>query len=50
MNTKLTELLVLLKAASHALKSYQYGNSSPILAEEVSKKIDAVIAKMEKEK
>jgi hypothetical protein len=30
----------LLKAASSALKSYQYGNASPELAKEVSETID----------
>lgn len=32
-----TELLI---AANHALRSYQYGNASPDLAEEVADKID----------
>jgi hypothetical protein len=32
-------------AASHALRSYQYGNSSPGLAIEMADKIDEVIAK-----
>jgi hypothetical protein len=39
------ELYETLTAASHALKSYQYGNASPDLAETVSKKADAILAK-----
>lgn len=35
---------LLLVAASFALRSYQHGNSSPALAEEVADTIDAALA------
>lgn len=35
----------LLSAASSALKSYQYGNSSPDLAKEICEKIDGFLEK-----
>lgn len=35
----------LLTAASHALRSYQYGNAVPDLAESIADRIDAAIAK-----
>ena len=38
------KLLDTIKAASSALKSYQYGNSSTELAEEIAKQCDAVLA------
>lgn len=37
-------LLDACKAASHALKSYQYGNASPDLAKEMAEYCDAAIA------
>ena len=37
----------LLTAASHALRSYQYGNAAPDLAEAIADRIDAAIAKGE---
>jgi len=37
------KLIRLLQAASSALKSYQYGNQSPELAESISKAIDDYI-------
>ena len=40
----MSKLVATLKAASHALRSYQYGNSASDLAEEMADKIDAVIA------
>lgn len=42
-------LLLLLQAAAHALRSYQYGNASPDLAEEVAEHIEALLAKRERE-
>lgn len=36
----------LLEAASHGLRSYQYGNSSPDLAEEMANKIDQELRRM----
>ena len=36
--------LNLLRAASQALRSYQYGNGSPELAESIADKIDAALA------
>ena len=41
------DLLKLLKAASYALRSYQYGNAAPDLAEEIANEADAVIARAE---
>jgi hypothetical protein len=35
-----------LRAASHASRSYQYGNASPDLAEEIANDADATIAKV----
>ena len=37
------ELLLLLLSAAGALRSYQYGNSSPWLAKEVADAIDRVL-------
>lgn len=37
-------LLNIMQAASHALKSYQFGNDAPDLAAEVAKLIDRAIA------
>jgi len=37
------ELETLLNAASHALRSYQYGNGSGELAESIADKIDAAL-------
>jgi hypothetical protein len=37
-------LLRVARAASHALKSYQFGNAAPGLAEAVAAALDAVIA------
>jgi hypothetical protein len=45
MKSAAQELYDALTAASHALKSYQYGNASPDLAEAVSKNADAILAK-----
>ena len=45
----IAQLTETLRAASHALRSYQYGNSSEELAEEMADKIDAVIAARAKE-
>lgn len=42
------ELLEALQAASHALKSYQYGNASTELAQTVAEAADAAIAKATK--
>lgn len=39
------DLLAALIAASHALKSYQYGNSATDLAEQTANACDAAIAK-----
>ncbi len=39
-----------LVSANHALKSYQYGNGSPDLAEEVSKHIEQALANSEEPK
>jgi len=39
------DLIVALDAASHALRSYQYGNASPELAAEIANKCDAVLEK-----
>jgi hypothetical protein len=40
------ELLEALTAAWHALRSYQHGNSSPKLAEEVADRAEAVISRV----
>ena len=40
-------LLEACKASFHALKSYEYGNSSPHLAKEIAKELVTVIAKAE---
>jgi hypothetical protein len=45
VTTAAQELYEALTAASHALKSYQYGNASPDLAETVSKNADTILAK-----
>lgn len=42
-----SELLEALIAASHALKSYAYGNASPDLATNIAAIADAAIAKAE---
>jgi histidinol-phosphate/aromatic aminotransferase/cobyric acid decarboxylase-like protein len=39
----MSKLVATLKAASHALRSYQYGNSATDLAQEMADSIDAVI-------
>ena len=39
------ELYEALKAAQHALRSYQYGNSAPALAEEIADSAQASLAK-----
>lgn len=39
------DALPLLRAAMHALRSYQFGNGSPVLAEEVADALDVFIAK-----
>lgn len=39
------DLLRMCEAASKALRSYQYGNSAPALAEEIADTVDAAIAK-----
>jgi len=39
------ELLYACQTASHALKSYQYGNASPDLAIETAALLDATIAR-----
>ena len=41
------ELLEALKAAFHALKSYEYGNTATDLAEEAAKMVAGAIAKAE---
>lgn len=41
------ELLDVLTAAWHALRSYQYGNASPDLAADVADRAEAAIAKAE---
>lgn len=41
------DLLQILRAASHALRSYQHGNASPDLAAEVADAVDYRIAKAE---
>jgi hypothetical protein len=41
----MSELIKALTAASHALKSYAYGNASPDLAKSVSQAADAALAK-----
>lgn len=41
------EMITALKAAHHALRSYQYGNSSPELAEQTADACAAAIAKSE---
>lgn len=41
------QLLTVLLGASHALRSYQYGNSAPDLAEEAANAIDAALAAAE---
>ena len=41
-----TELLVALQGAVHALRSYQYGNASPDLAECIADRCAALIARM----
>ena len=43
------ELLEACKTALKALRSYQYGNSSPDLAEEVADAIEEVITRAERE-
>lgn len=43
------ELLAVLKAAEKALRSYQYGNSSPELAEEIADAASKAIANAEGE-
>lgn len=40
-------LLLVAQAASHALKSYQHGNSSPMLAKEIAAALDEAIADAE---
>ena len=39
------ELVAALKGASHALRSYQYGNASTKLSESIADHIDAVLRK-----
>lgn len=46
-NTRAVEMEKALRAASHALRSYQYGNDAPGLAEDVAANIDAIIARLE---
>ncbi len=41
------EMLEAIKAASHALRSYQYGNSSEELAKEMADALDGIVAKAE---
>lgn len=41
-------LVALLGGTSHALRSYQYGNSSTDLAEDMANKVDALLAKLER--
>ncbi len=40
---KLDKFANLLRSASHALRSYQHGNSSPDLAEETADAIDKAV-------
>jgi hypothetical protein len=44
MAERISALQKLLKAASHALRSYQYGNSATELAEEMANTVDAALA------
>jgi hypothetical protein len=48
MKVKPVHIDALLRAASHALRSYQHGNSSPELAAEVADAIDAALANISK--
>jgi hypothetical protein len=41
----LSELFTVLLAAKRALRSYQYGNAAPDLAEETANAIDAAVEK-----
>lgn len=43
--SKIDDLRAALSAASSALKSYQYGNASPDLAEGIAEQIDALVSK-----
>ena len=43
-DSEIAELKNLLQAASHALRSYQYGNASPDLAKSCADKIDQALA------
>ena len=43
-DSEIAELKNLLQAASHALRSYQYGNASPDLAKACADKIDQTLA------
>ena len=47
MADKMMTLREVATAASHALRSYQYGNASPELAERMANSIDAVMARPE---
>jgi flagellar hook-length control protein FliK len=42
----LTRAIAMLQAASHALRSYQHGNSAPDLAEEGADAIDKLVAEL----
>ncbi len=44
------DLIAALAAATHALRSYQYGNSATDLAEEVADNAETAIAKATKER
>ena len=49
MSPAVAELLKVAEAASHALRSYQYGNSSPELAEEMVDALEVAIAGVKSE-
>lgn len=44
LQATICDMARLLQAASHALRSYQYGNSATELAEEMANTIDAALA------
>jgi hypothetical protein len=48
MKVKPSHIEALLRAASHALRSYQYGNGSPELSAEIADAIDAAVANISK--
>jgi hypothetical protein len=45
---RIEELERVARAASHALKSYQYGNASPELAKQTADAIDGVLSPAER--